>query len=174
MTGVFGVAAVVKVVSDINMKKLVLILIFFSLFFPGRDGVAELTFNEVARELMSPACPGKLLVDCTSGEAKQLRELIRQKLQQGQGKEDIIKYFVEVYGEQVLASPPKKGFYLTAWTLPLLVIMYSGLIVYLIIRLWLRRAPHLSEDSCAKLPESNTDDVFKQRLEEELKEFQGF
>ena len=150
MTGVFGVAAVVKVVSDINMKKLVLILIFFSLFFPGRDGVAELTFNEVAREL------------------------IRQKLQQGQSKEDIIKYFVEVYGEQVLASPPKKGFYLTAWTLPLLVIMYSGLIVYLIIRLWLRRAPHLSEDICAKLPESNTDDVFKQRLEEELKEFQGF
>jgi cytochrome c-type biogenesis protein CcmH len=169
MTEASGVAAVIKVVS--NMKNIVLIFIFCSLFFPGPGAWAGFTANEIARELMSPACPGKLLIDCTSGEAGQVRELIRQKIQQGQNKEDIIKYFVEVYGEQVLASPPKKGFYLTAWILPLLVIIYSGLIVYLIIRVWLRKTPHLSEFRPAKATDSNTDDVFKQRLEEELKEF---
>lgn len=146
----------------------------FSVLFFASIARAELTVNEIARELMSPACPGKLLIDCTSGEAEQLEELIRQKIQQGQSKEDIIKYFVEVYGEPILASPPKKGFYLTAWTLPLLVIIYSALIVYLIIRLWLRKAPYLSEYHPAKTPGTAQNDPFEQRLEEELKEFQGF
>jgi cytochrome c-type biogenesis protein CcmH len=156
------------------MKKLLLILVFFGLFFPGPRGWAELTYNEIARELMSPACPGKLLIDCTSGEAKQLKELIKQKIQEGLSKEDVIKYFVDVYGEEVLASPPKKGFYLTAWTLPILVILYSALIVYFIIRLWLKKIPHVSEYSPVKTAESSTDDVYKKKLEKELKEFQGF
>lgn len=156
------------------MKNLVPVFILYSLLFTGMGAWAGITVNEVAREIMSPACPGKLLADCTSGEARQVQELIQQKIQQGQTKDDIIKYFVEVYGEQILASPPKKGFYLTAWALPLLVIIYSGLIVYLIIRLWLRKMPPLSEYHIAKTPESDKDDAFKQRLEEELKEFQGF
>ena len=36
------------------------------------------TWQDVAGDLMSPACPGRTLLNCTSGQAEQWRELIRQ------------------------------------------------------------------------------------------------
>ncbi|MDA1000012.1 MAG: cytochrome c-type biogenesis protein CcmH, partial [bacterium] len=76
------------------------------------------TFEEVASAVMSPACPGKLLINCPSGEGAQLRELVRRKIAAGETKEQIVQYFVEVYGIEALPNPPPEGFYLTAWLLP--------------------------------------------------------
>jgi cytochrome c-type biogenesis protein CcmH len=156
------------------MKRLMVLVFSFSMLLPGLKAWAELSYSEIARELMSPACPGKLLIDCTSGEATQLKELIRQKIQQGQSKEEIINYFVEVYGEQILAAPPKKGFYLTAWTVPLVIIIYAALIVYLMLRFWRRRGTDLAEPRATEKAETYLDVSWKQKLEEELKDFQGF
>ena len=76
-------------------------------------------WQDVAGDLMSPACPGRTLLNCTSSQAEQWRELIRQKLAQGESKEQILRYFVDIGGEGILAAPPKQGFALTAWLLPL-------------------------------------------------------
>jgi len=73
------------------------------------------TWQDIAGDLMSPACPGRTLLNCTSGQAEQWRELVRQKLAQGESKEQILRYFVEIGGEGILAAPPKQGFALTAW-----------------------------------------------------------
>ena len=45
-----------------------------------------LEWQDIAANLMSPACPGRTLINCTSGHAEQWRELIRQKLTQGEHK----------------------------------------------------------------------------------------
>ena len=65
-------------------------------------------WQDVAGELMSPACPGRTLLNCTSGQAEQWRELIRQKLAQGESKEQIVQHFIDIGGEAILAAPPKK------------------------------------------------------------------
>ena len=67
-------------------------------------------WQDVAGDLMSPACPGRTLLNCTSSQAEQWRELIRQKLAQGESKEQILRYFVDIGGEGILAAPPKQGF----------------------------------------------------------------
>ena len=89
---------------------LVLSLILLGLSSP----VWSQSWQDVAGELMSPACPGRTLLNCTSSQAEQWRELIRQKLVQGESKEQILRYFVDIGGEGILAAPPKKGFALTA------------------------------------------------------------
>ena len=43
-------------------------------------------WQDVAGDLMSPACPGRTLLNCTSSQAEQWRELIRQKLAQGESE----------------------------------------------------------------------------------------
>jgi len=137
--------------------------------------VAASSYQEIARELMSPACPGKLLIDCTSGEAKQLQQLIRQKLRQGQSKEEIIDYFVQIYGEKILAAPPKRGFYWMAWALPFLALVYAALIMFFLLRIWRRRALSYSTVPAQRATgEGEIDGMWGQRLEEELKDFSDF
>lgn len=145
----------------------------------GGPSLAQgLTAQEVSREVMSPACPGRLLIDCTSGEADQLRELIRQKIAQGQTKEQIINYLVEVYGVTILASPPKSGFYLAAWTLPFLALLYGALALLLVLKIWARRKGKGGEGAdgigeSAMMDPDSRKDPYWERLEKELKEFES-
>jgi cytochrome c-type biogenesis protein CcmH len=122
---------------------------------------------------MSPACPGRLLIDCTSGEADQLRELIRQKIGQGRNKAQIIDDLVDMYGIAILASPPKEGFYLTAWVLPFLALLYGVLMLLLAVRA-LSRRKHTppQEEGGGDGKDRQSDNPYRKRLEEELKEFE--
>src|SRR5262247_1366585 len=97
------------------------------------------SWQDIAGDLMSPACPGRTLLNCTSGQAEQWRELIRQKLAQGESKEQILQYFVDIGGEAALAAPPKKGFALTAWLLPFLVVVNGAVLIIALTRRWARR-----------------------------------
>jgi cytochrome c-type biogenesis protein CcmH/NrfF len=134
-----------------------------------------LQWQDVANELMSPACPGRTLVNCTSGQSEQLRELIRQKIDQGESKSAIIRYFVDMHGEEILAAPPKKGFALAAWLLPLFVVLNgAGLIMILTFR-WTRNRVHSKPDVPVSLDDSTTSvtlamDPYQQRLRRELDE----
>ncbi|HWP49404.1 MAG TPA: cytochrome c-type biogenesis protein CcmH [Candidatus Limnocylindrales bacterium] len=143
--------------------------LLFQIFFPAQP-VRALTMEEVAREIMSPACPGQLLIDCPSGEGGQLRELIRQKIAQGETKEQIIQYFVDVYGENILAAPPKKGFFLTLWYLPYLILLNGIGVIALISLIWVRRKK--SSTSLPVHPSSSTEETkYLDRVEKELNEF---
>src|SRR6266581_8180366 len=133
-------------------------------------------WQDVAGDLMSPACPGRTLLNCTSSQAEQWRELIRQKLAKGESKEQILRYFVDIGGEGILAAPPKQGFALTAWLLPLFVMVNgAGLIVILTRRWALRRPPaeiHGMTDHNATTPSTQArSDPYLDRLHRELKEF---
>ncbi|MBI2876546.1 MAG: cytochrome c-type biogenesis protein CcmH [Candidatus Tectomicrobia bacterium] len=148
--------------------------------FEGGKGPAlaeGLTAQDIAREVMSPACPGRLLIDCTSGEADQLRELIRQKIAQGQTKEQILNFLVEVYGVTILASPPKSGFYWAAWTLPFLALLYGALVLLVVLRIWARRKAQAEAGAGGAgagemLSPTAQQDPYWERMEKELKDFE--
>ena len=132
-----------------------------------------LQWQDVASDLMSPACPGRTLINCTSGQSEQLRELIRQKVGQGESKAAIMQYFVDMHGEEILAAPPKKGFALAAWLLPLFVLLNgAGFITVLTVR-WTRNRARMEPDAApmdhgpAVAAET---DPYRQRLQRELDE----
>jgi len=132
-------------------------------------------WQDVAGDLMSPACPGRTLLNCTSSQAEQWRELIRQKLAQGESKKQILQYFVDIDGEAALAAPPKRGFALMAWLLPLFVVVNgAGLIVFLTYRWAQRRTAeaHSSTVHDAAAPAArSSSDPYVHRLHRELAEF---
>jgi cytochrome c-type biogenesis protein CcmH len=134
-----------------------------------------LQWQDIAGELMSPACPGRTLVNCTSGHAEQWRELIRQKIDQGETKAQIMQYFVDMRGEEILAAPPAHGFALTAWLFPILVIINgAGLIVALTYRWTRKRIQPITSDIAVKSPLADSSapiDPYHTRLQRELKDF---
>lgn len=131
------------------------------------------TWQEVAGDLMSPACPGRTLLNCTSGQAEQWRELIRQKLAQGESKAKILQHFVEIGGEAMLAAPPKKGFALTAWLLPVFVVVNGAGLILVLTRKWAQpRAAAAAQPLEVPGPvEPSSTDLYRERLQRELKEF---
>lgn len=133
-------------------------------------------WQDVAGDLMSPACPGRTLLNCTSSQAEQWRELIRQKLAQGESKEQILRYFIDIGGEGILAAPPKKGFALTAWLLPLFVMVNGAGLIVLLTRRWAQRRPgaeahSMTVDHASAPPSQPSPDPYLHRLHRELKEF---
>ena len=131
-------------------------------------------WQDVAGDLMSPACPGRTLLNCTSSQAEQWRELIRQKLAQGESKAQILQHFVDIGGEATLAAPPKKGFALTAWLLPLFVMVNGVGLIIVLTRRWAQRRPadasSTTVHNAASTPDSSSD-PYVRRLHRELAEF---
>lgn len=168
------------------MRDFVRILIFAALlgasFAPGvgwgAQAVPRATLEEVTGAIMSPACPGKLLINCPSAEGAQLRELVRRKLAAGETKEQIVRYFVEVYGIESLPTPPAEGFYLTAWLLPFATLA-AGIGVFLVM-VWswsakarARRAAGGGAPGVPKAGAARGDSPLEARLQRELDDYES-
>ena len=70
------------------------------------------------KQLMCPICPGETLNQSQTTLAKQMRAEVRERLLDGESEQEVKDYFVSVYGESVLAEPPRRGFGLAAWLVP--------------------------------------------------------
>jgi cytochrome c-type biogenesis protein CcmH len=90
--------------------------------------------EEVSKELYCPLCTGLRLDNCDLPLCDQMREVIRQKLADGETKEEIKAYFVEQYGETVTGTPPRRGGMILVWVLPFLVLLAAGCWVYYMTR----------------------------------------
>ncbi len=88
------------------------------------------------RQLMCPICDGQTLDESQSQLAQQMKQVIREKLAQGETEDQIKAYFSspDRYGPAVLAAPPASGFNLVLWALPpaLTIVGLGGL--FLLIR----------------------------------------
>lgn len=89
--------------------------------------------NAIAKELYCPICESTPLDVCPTQACKDWREVIRTKLAEGQTEEEIKAYFELQYGARALAEPPPSGFSLTAWIIPvvLVIVVAAGFIYYL-------------------------------------------
>ena len=72
----------------------------------------------IANELQCPVCENVTVAYSNATLAGQMRQVIRDKLAQGQSHDQIVQYFVDRYGEAILTQPPKHGLNLLVWLLP--------------------------------------------------------
>ena len=109
---------------------------------------------------MSPYCPGRLLEDCPSSSASELKEKIRQRVAEGESKESIEEYLYSVYGESIRATPGFSGFGVAAWLGPV-IFLAIGL---MFITYWLRRNIKSQElDTTSKI-DSNWNDKIDREI----------
>lgn len=155
-------------------KIIILLLLFFFLsgFIPATSQVfmRDFTANDIARELICTCGCGKMLNVCEMESAKQMKELIGEKMAQGETKDQIIAYFVAQYGEKVLAAPTKKGFNLIAWITPLVAIAIGAGIIYLVIAKWVLQGK-IRQKLVRKTHPPEIEDKYSQKLKKELEEF---
>ena len=86
------------------------------------------------KRLMCPVCPAETIDQSQAELAVQMRALVRQKLQAGEGEDDILDFFVDSYGKSVLAEPPQEGFNLVVWVVPPIALVSGLVLVWLATR----------------------------------------
>jgi cytochrome c-type biogenesis protein CcmH len=120
--------------------------------------------RDIASELRCVVCQNLSVADSPSDLAKEMRNLVRELVQQGKSPAEIQAYFVSRYGEFVLLSPPKRGFNLLVWLLPFLAIVAGAGVVYLVARRW--TAVSLTD-------RPSVDPSYAERVRREIQEREG-
>ena len=75
--------------------------------------------QSIDQMLMCPVCPAESIDQAQVPLARQMRQRVREMLSEGATRQEVLDYFADRYGQNVLASPPKSGFNLLAWVLPI-------------------------------------------------------
>ena len=128
------------------------------------------TLPELERELICPTCHESLAVS-NSPIADRMRAFIRARIAAGDTKSEIKDQLVDQFGESVLAAPPKKGFNLLAWLLPLVGLAAAAVVLAVVARRWSRaRAAELHADPSGN-GRAALDPDLERRLDEELAQF---
>ncbi len=151
-------------------KKLFITLVLSLVLLPVIPALADsTTVDDISKELICQCDCGRVLNSHVCDTQKAMTAIIEQKLAQGESKEEIIQYFVDQYGEQVLAVLPKSGFNLVAWLLPIAGLLFGGGIVYFVLKRWLGRGRQPPTGTMAEVEEG--DEHYRSQLEKELDEF---
>lgn len=69
-------------------------------------------------DIRCPQCAGQTIGQSAASIAKAMRETVRERLRAGEDDEQIIAFMVASFGQEVLASPPKRGLALLVWLGP--------------------------------------------------------
>ena len=93
------------------------------------------------REIMCPTCVGQTIHQSQAPIATNMRAIVRERLAAGYSDQEILAFFVDAYGESVLASPPREGVGMAAWIIPPVALALGGGAVFLAIRSLRRPLP---------------------------------
>ncbi len=154
-------------------RKFGVILLIVLLSFPSARASA-VAVSDISKQLICQCGCTLVLLNCSHvecGSREPITTVIAEKTAQGQSVEQIKQFFVTQYGEQVLASPPKRGFNLTAWIAPFAAIILGGGVIYAALRTWVGRSRSSVVSAVVESKQENGE--YWRRLEQELEEFNG-
>ncbi|MEU5948501.1 cytochrome c-type biogenesis protein CcmH [Micromonospora sp. NPDC047465] len=92
----------------------------------GQPAPRQDPVRSVAVGLRCPSCQGESVADSRSPIAAAMRQVVADQLARGRDPDDIRRWFVQRYGEEVLADPPVRGSGLLLWVVPALALLGAG------------------------------------------------
>ena len=121
---------------------------------------------DLEAEIVCPTC--KTTLDQSSSPiAMRMKTFIRVRIDAGDSAAEIKAKLVDQFGPAVLAEPPKRGFDLLAWLLPLAALGIGIVVVALLAWTWSRR-----RDSAAAGEAAELDPDLERRVDEELARYE--
>lgn len=136
---------------------------------PGVSQISDDQVNAIAKQMYCPVCENTPLDVCPTQACAEWRELIREMLAQGKNEAEIKQYFVDRFGDRVLAAPPPRGLNWLAYVVPPAIILLGVFLLYSAFRTWRRAAPAAPAPPGPTPAAAPPADEYVRRLEEELR-----
>lgn len=96
---------------------------------------------DIAKDLRCAVCQNQPVAESNADLAKDMRQVIREQLQAGKSREEIVAYFVDRYGDYVLMKPPYQGPGFLLWMLPIGLALVLAVSAWVYMRRRLRAVP---------------------------------
>ena len=125
--------------------------------------------NAIAKQLYCPVCENVPLDECGTQACIQWRGVIRDKLEAGWTEEEIKRYFVEQYGDRVLAQPPLTGLNWLVYLVPIVAFLAGAFLLYQGFRTWKTASKEDSKTKDRGPEKTEGEEKYISRLEEELR-----
>lgn len=100
------------------------------------DSALEAQTRAVASTLRCPVCQGESLQESPSDLARQMRDVVRDKLRAGETPDQVRAYFVSKYGEWILLEPTMTGLNVLLYVIPVLLVIGGLALVAFLVRRW--------------------------------------
>lgn len=126
----------------------------------AQDGDLDQQVFEIARQLRCPVCVSESVADSSSRVAVEMRDLIQQRIEQGESERQILAFFRERYGDWILLEPPLEGIHLLVWLLPVVVVLVGAGGLGLFVRRWLaagKDTPAVGSEDLARVRQALRD-----------------
>jgi len=136
---------------------------------PTPQPISDDRVNAIAKNMYCPVCENTPLDVCPTQACAEWRELIRDKLAEGWTEDQIRVYFVERFGDRVLATPPARGINWLVYLIPPIAFLGGIYLLYRALRVW--RNPASETVQMQEIVERPEKDPYLERLEEELRKF---
>ena len=118
------------------------------------DPALETRAREISKNLRCLVCQNQSIDDSDADLARDLRMLVRERLNAGDSDDAVVDYVVSRYGDFVLLDPPFKGTTYVLWFGPLLIAALGIMAVFFFFhrrRTAEAAPPPLSEDEKRRL-----------------------
>ena len=148
------------------MRLVVAAVAALALAAPALASDAHPTLNELEGEVMCPICH-TTLDQSSSAAAQRIKAFIVRRIRAGDSKSEIERRLVADFGPAILAQPPKHGFDLLAWLLPIAGILAGAVAIGFAAWRWTRRR----EPEPALVGVGSLDPELERRLDDELRRF---
>ena len=102
--------------------------------YPFDNPIQQAAFNTLLPQLRCLVCQNQNLADSHAPLAKDLRDQVYKMVRQGQGKDEIIDYLTQRYGDFVLYNPPVKSSTMVLWFGPFLLLIIGFIVLFCHIR----------------------------------------
>jgi len=156
------------------MRILLVAVAALALAAPAVASERHPTLTELENQLMCPICAGETLAQSDSPAAQRIRAHIQRRIRQGWTRRQIINEEVDIWGTRILAAPPRHGWSLLAWVLPLVGIIGAAGVIGLLAWRWSRRREEPEQvPGPWSLNGHPLDPELERKLDDELARFDG-
>lgn len=90
------------------------------------DPAQEARAREIGRQLRCLVCQNESIFDSNAGLARDLRVVVRERMDAGDSDAEVIAYVSDRYGDYVLLEPRMGGRTLVLWLAPLVFLGLGG------------------------------------------------
>jgi cytochrome c-type biogenesis protein CcmH len=131
-----------------------------------QDAALEARARRLSAELRCVVCQNQSIDDSNAPLAKDLRLIVRERLQAGDSDDAVLDFIVARYGTFVLLRPPLEPGTLLLWGTPLIVL--GGIGTVLALHLRRRRVEVASRtpaaDTLSPQEQARLDDILRERM----------
>ncbi len=124
------------------MAVVVLVAVVLGARSAPKTGASDERLFAIAGRLKCLQCVGESVAASQAPLAVQFRQEIRDRMEQGSTDDEILNFFAQRYGQEVLLTPPSSGVGGLVWVIPVVAVAAAALLLGATFRRWSTERDH--------------------------------